>query len=256
MTTETLAHHLSANALLNWRLRTVDDVAAAVSDLIIDTQVWAVRFLAADAQSWAPNRQVLVGTPAVAGVDAVRGEIDLALDAEYLRNGPVLGSGESPSNLKLRSVPPPGWEQQWRATVAPEESVPAPPPPAPETLAGAVLGSAADSGSLVRMATLNTCRVETADGVRTQIADLLIGDADWWLSYLDLAMGPDASRRVSDRMRTATRALVPRECIDWFDRDACVLYLTIWADELHDAALEKHPAAVAEDDRLVRVVKR
>jgi len=255
MTIETHANHLSANALLNWRLRTVDDVAAAVSDLIIDTQDWAVRFLAADAQSWAPNRQVLVGTPAVAGVDEVRGEIDLALDAEFLRTGPVLGSGESPSNLKLRSVPPPGWEQQWRATVAPEESVPAPPPLAPETVAGGALGSSADSSSLVRMATLNACRVETADGVRMQIADLLIGDADWWLSYFDLAMGPDAGRRVSDRMRTATRALVPRDCIDWFDRDACVLYLTIWADELHGAALEKHPAAVA-DDRLVRVVKR
>ncbi|MCF7989576.1 MAG: hypothetical protein K9M02_03945 [Thiohalocapsa sp.] len=207
MTSATNVRYLSANRILGWQVRTVDGASAGVMSLLVDTDAWRVPFLGADAQAWAPDRQVLVNVAAIGGIDEPAGEIGIAMDARFLRSGPVLEAGKVPAEISARAAPPPGWEQQWRTAVAPENQQDPPAPPAPENTAvvsdGASEDAMIDSSHLVRWEELRDCRVETADGAQMRLMDLLIDDSDWSLAYLEVAFGPDSGRSGPARPRAA-----------------------------------------------------
>jgi hypothetical protein len=251
MMPDTTAHYLSANRVLAFRLRTVDDARAGVMGLLVDTDAWRVPFLSADAAAWAPGRQVLVSVATIGGIDEPAGEIGVALDAPFLRSGPTLEAGKVPAEISARTAPPPGWEQHWQAAVAPENATDPPSPPAPESTHvvsdGASEDAMIDSSSFVPWEELRGSRVETADGQHLQLMDLLIDDSDWSVTYLEVAFGPDSGQRVAAPARPAPRCLVPSGSIDWLNRRAGVLNLAVRADELRRAPLAPHPSPGGEE---------
>jgi len=236
------ARYLSANTLLECRLRTTDGGIAVLRDLIIDASVWNIGFLAAEVEGWVPDRHVLLLPADVAGVDEARGEIELSLDAASLRASPTLAAGNELASLDEAMTPPTGWEEQWAADADPEGTgetpAMAPDPVEPRAM------DLSDSAELIRADTLRGYAVETADGVEVRMLDLLIDDTDWSLAYLELAVGPNGKKgRTAERVRTATRCLVPRRSIDWLNRGGQILHIAVWAEELRSGKLTPHPAA-------------
>jgi hypothetical protein len=235
------ARYLSANTLLECRLRTTDGGTAVLRDFVIDASAWTIAFLAAEVEGWVPDRHVLLLPGDVAGVDEARSEIELSLDAASLRASPTLAAGNDLASLDADMAPPAGWESQWAAETDPESTAEAP-ATAPDPVEPRAM-DLGDSAELIRADTLRGYGVETADGVEVRMLDLLIDDADWSLAYLELAVGPNGKGRTADRVRTATRCLVPRRSIDWLNRGGETLHIAVWAEELRNAELIPHPAA-------------
>ncbi len=230
--------YLSAERLLGCKLRTLDAANAGLRDLILDTEQWQVRFLAAEADAWAPDRDVLITPRSVAGVDETRRELELDLDAKTLRASPLVAPGDGLSGLDNEGWLPPAWEQTWRAEIDPEQMVDAPPAPVDDTAAEIALelGSEPDlfAERWVRFNTLRRFFAETSDGVRMRIIDLLIDDTDWGLAYLELNLP-------SEDTEQALPCLMSRRCIDWLDRETETLHLKVSRQALYDAAQRADP---------------
>jgi len=227
--------YLSATNLLGFKLSTIDDASAGLMDLILDTKRWGVRFLTAEADAWAPDRDVLIMPSSVAGVNEAERELELAMEAETLRSSPLVAPDEELGGLEDGWLPP-AWQAQWRAEMDPEQAVDAPPAPVDETLAEitAELGAEPDLGAdrWVRASRLRRIACETADGVSLRITDLLIDDADWELAYLELTLAPEHAQ---EDAHSTSRHLVPRRSIDWLNRDTETLHLAITEQELSEA---------------------
>lgn len=250
------ASYFSANQLLGLKLRTHDDAKVGLLDLMLDTEQWIVRFLIADADAWAPSRGVLLGVRTAAGLDEVRGELNLDLSMEALRSNPLMTSDGGLDTRQEDGTPPPAWEAHWRAEIAPEVGLDPPPAPIDELESEVISTLGADhdfsADRWARAETLRRITGETADGRAVRVMDLLIDNTDWALAYLDIAVGPGDSGRMADRARSTTRCLVPRQCIDWLNQDAETLHLSVWEEELRNARLQPDP--VAGGDRQVRIL--
>jgi hypothetical protein len=229
--------YLSANRLLACNLRTSDGGRAVLRDLVIDTEAWSVGFLAVEIEGWAPDREVLLLPSDLAAVDTVRGEVALGLDAPTLRAGPSLTAGTRLGGMDADRTPPAGWQSQWAAD-ADAAGRGENPPLAPGPVQSRV-PDMGDGGDLIRAETLRGYTVETADGVRLRLLDLLIDDADWSVAYLELAIATDRGGRALDE---AIRCIVPRRAIDWLNRSAQLLHVAVWGDELREGELVPHPA--------------
>jgi hypothetical protein len=242
--------YYSANRLLGLKLRTVDDLSVGLTDLMIDMNEWVVRFLIAEADAWAPSRRVLVFANAVTDLDEARGELNLELDADGLRSSPGISADGRLDQLTEQASPAPVWQAHWRAEIAPEAGLDPPPPPVDERESEltAALDDEADFSAepWIRAETLRRTAGETADGVAVRISDLLIDSTDWTVAFLDIALG------TGDRTRSESRALIPRACIDWFERDTDTLHLAAWEDEMRTAKLQPDP--VAGSTERVRIV--
>ncbi|MBK1724515.1 hypothetical protein [Thiocystis violacea] len=127
----------------------------------------------------------------------------------------------------------------------PEQTVDAPPAPVDEIRGeiAAELGAEPDLGAdrWIRADRLRRIACETTDGVSARITDLLIDDADWELAYVELTLAPEASEHGQDDILSAIRRLVPRRSIDWLDRDAGILHLSITEQALREAASPDEP---------------
>jgi len=233
--------YLSANTLLECRLRTTDGTEAVLRDLIVDAGAWNIGFLAAEVEGWAPDRQILLLPGDIAAVDEARGEIALSLDAAALRASPSLAAGNEVGGLDADMAPPEGWEAQWAADSDPEGTGENP-PVAPDPVEPRAL-DLGDGAELIRAETLRGYAVETADGNQVRMLDLLIDDADWGLAYLELAVGPNGRGQVAERVREATRCLVAPGHIDWLNRAGQTLHIAVWSDELRNGEFSPHPAA-------------
>jgi hypothetical protein len=250
---------LSASGLLAARVRTTDGEAAPIDDLLLGTDAWMLRFLLADAAPRAPGRRSVVSAAAVGAVDE-GGEVRLRIDAAALAGLPTIdteavvvsfaqavsmqavlnGTAEARSQPRqVSDKTSPRIDAGARAGAPPEGDN-----------HGAAGGTTSD---LISLSALLTFGVETADGAPVRLMDALLDRDDWRLVYLELSVGPDASRRIAERVRTATRCLLPMRDIDWLHRDARMLYLAVWADELRRARLSKHPAD-ATGDRVIHVL--
>ena len=233
--------YLSANRLLESRFRTIDGATVVLRDLILDAASWEVAFLAAEVEGWAPGRQVLLLPGDIARVDEAGGAVALALDAPALRVSPSLVAGSELGGVGADVAPPRRWRSRWAAGAEPERRGDArPPAPDPVEIPAMRTGDAAD---MIRAETLCSFGVETADGATLRLLDLLLDDTTWTLAFLELAVGPKSDGRIAERVRQATRCLVPRRDIDWVNRRGQTLHLAVWGDELRSAPLGPHPAA-------------
>ena len=239
-------NYLSANRLLGFKLRTLDEVSVGLRDLILDEEQWIVRYLVADAAAWAPHRGVLVTMRSVTGLDEVRGELSLNLYAEALGANAFVASGDGLDGVPEDGSPPPARRTPWRAEIAADLAVDPPPLPIHDLDRELTSMSGADpdfsAARWVRAETLRRIAGETADGVAVRVIDMLIDSADWAVTYLDV-VGPDDNNRQADRARSTIRCLVPRQCIDYLNWDAETLHLAVWQQEMWDADLQPNPAA-------------
>jgi hypothetical protein len=240
---------LSADQLLRCRLLTTDGTEAGLADLILDTAEWRVRFLAADARQWIPERDALVIPRLVADVDEVGGVVSLDLSGADLAATPPLAVGDRIAGFETAGiVVPPNWREHWRARMQPEGGVDAPPAPAEgEEVAADLADPDLDpeqisAAQLVRAETLRGMRVETADGTVLRIQDLLIDDTDWSLALLDLLLAADIGARGGGEAKPLRCLLTPTG-IDWLNADAGTLYLSVWMQELRDAPTRPLPLA-------------
>ncbi|MCG6940234.1 MAG: hypothetical protein LJE69_03165 [Thiohalocapsa sp.] len=252
---------LSADALLRCRLLTLDGAVAGLTDLILDTEGWRVRFLAADVRQWAPDRDALVTPRLVADVDEASGVVSLDLTAADLAATPPLAVRNGIAGFdEAGVVVPPNWREHWRARIQPEGGVDAPPAPAEGGEVAADLFADVDldperisAAQLVRAETLRGMRTETADGTVLRIQDLLIDDRDWSLAHLDLLLAADRGTRGGGDAKPL-RCLLTPSGIDWLNTEAGTLYLSVWVQELRDAPTRPLPVA-GNDGVKVRVLE-
>jgi hypothetical protein len=246
---------LSLTHLFGWRLRTTDGMTAGLLDALLDTDQWTIRLLAAEAEGWAPERELLIAPRMVAGYDEARAELDLDADAETLRSSPTMATEDGLAGFGDEDALPPDWAAHWRAEIDPDES--ADPPPAPTDEIGsevaADLGAETDlsADDVLRAETLLGWAAETADGVTLTINDLVFDDRDWALAYLDVSIGAPstnaAGASAADPHGSEQPCLVPRQSIDWLDPVEETLHLAVWAQELRTAPAM--PSPVAFDER-------
>jgi hypothetical protein len=242
--------YLSAEALLRCRLLTSDGALAGLTDLILDTEDWHVRFLAAGVQRWATDHDVLVTPQLVARVDEARGVVTLDLSSTDLAAGPLLDTGRGPGGFDDAAiVMPAAWRARWRARVESGGGGVGAHPAAGLDLDPTRIGT----GQLIRGDTLRGMRAETADGHRLRIQDLLIDDSDWTLAYLDL-LATASGRPGRDSTPRPQHCLLARTGIDWLNRDAQTLHLSVWMQELRDAPAGPLPLAGGSDVTPVRVL--
>lgn len=246
---------LSLTHLFGWRLRTTDGMTAGLLDALLDTDQWTIRLLAAEAEGWAPERELLIAPRMVAGYDEARAELDLDADAETLSSSPTMATEDGLAGFGDEDALPPDWAAHWRAEIDPEEVVDPPPAPADEVESevaadlGAETGLSADD--VLRAETLLGWSVETTDGVALTLNDLVFDDRDWALAYLDLSMGGPSTTAggtaAADYDGSEQQCLVPRQSIDWLDHAEETLHLAVGAQELRTASAM--PSPVAFDER-------
>ena len=242
---------LSVNTLLGWRLRTTDGMTAGLRDALVDTENWSIRLLVAEAEGWAPERELLVAPRMVAGYDEVRAELDLDADAETLRASPTMATEEGMAGFGDEEALPPDWGAHWRAEIDPEDAVDPPPPPADEieSEVAADLGAETDLSldDMLRAENLLSWSVETDDGVALTINDLVFDDRDWALAYLDVTISaPSASSTqepAAGRRDSKEQCLVPRQSIDGLNPAEQTLYLAVGGQELRGAQRVSSPVA-------------
>ena len=237
---------LSVNALLAAPARTADGEAAPIVDLLLGTDDWAVRYLRLAAASAAPGCHAVLPVSAVQTVDRA-GEVRLRLDAAALAlastvpaETDVLSFADAAQLQAMLAgadeAQPPG-TGELRALADPSEADPGS-LKAPSSAGQEAVQVAPD---LISLSGLLAFGVETADGAPVRLMDMLLDRPAWRLAYLEVSVGPDAGKRIAERVQTATRCLVPVRGIDWVHRDARMLYLAVWADELRRAELVRHP---------------
>lgn len=249
---------LSVNTLLGWRMRTTDGMTAGLRDALLDTENWRIRLLVAEAEGWAPERELLIAPRMVAGYDEARAELDLDADAETLRASPTMATEEGIAGFGDEEALPPDWDAHWRAEIDPEDAVDPPPPPTDEieSEVAADLGAETDLSldDLLRAETLLGWSAETADGVALIINDLVFDDRDWALAYLDVAVaGPSAESNqgaAAARRDGGEQCLVPRQSIDWLDSEEEILYLAVGAQALRAAELVSSPLAFDQREQV------
>ncbi|MBK1620794.1 hypothetical protein CKO42_20640 [Lamprobacter modestohalophilus] len=246
---------LSLTHLFGWRLRTTDGMTAGLLDALLDTDQWTIRLLVAEAEGWAPERELLIAPRMVAGYDEVRAELDLDTDAETLLSSPAMSAGDGLAGFGDEDALPPDWDAHWRAEIDPDDVVDPPPAPADEVESevAADLGAETDlsADDVLRAETLLGWSVETADGVALTLNDLVFDDRDWALAYLDLSMGGPSTTAggpaAADPHGSEQQCLVPRQSIDWLDPAEETLHLAVGAQELRTAPAM--PSPVAFDER-------
>jgi hypothetical protein len=246
---------LAVSTLLNWRLRTNDGLLAGLRDLLIDADDWSVQLMSAEAEGWAPERELLVAPRAVTGRDEVSAALELDIDAESLRASPSLSTDAGLAGVGDEAALPPGWDNHWRAEMDPEDGVDPPPAPTEDLDAEVAADLGAETGlsidDLVRAETLCGWTAETADGVSFVIDDIVVDDRDWTLAYVDVALGEtdeEAAAPAAADARAAgeTSCLIPRQSLDWLNRSAETLHLAAWAQELRAAPVVASPVAFDE----------
>lgn len=245
---------LSVNTLLGWRLRTRDGMTAGLRGVLLDTDNWTLSLLSAEAEGWAPERELLLAPRMVTGYDEARAELDLDADADTLRSSPTLATEDGIAGFGDEEALPPAWDAHWRAEIDPEDGVDPPPAPTEEldTEVPADLGIETDlsADDLLRAETLMGWTAETADGVNLTINDLVVDDRDWALAYLDVGIGdPSAVAEGSGGSGRGSEqpCLVSRQWIDWLNHSGETLHLAVWAQELRTAPAV--PSPVASDAR-------
>ncbi|WPL16074.1 hypothetical protein Thiowin_01007 [Thiorhodovibrio winogradskyi] len=247
--------YLSLTNLFGWRLRTTDGMTAGLRDALLDTDQWTIRLLAAEAEGWAPARELLIAPRMVVGYDEARAELDLDADAETLLSSPTMATEDGLAGFGDEDALPPDWAAHWRAEIDPDVVVEPPPAPADEVESevAADLGAETDlsADDVLRAETLLGWSVETADGVAVTLNDLVFDDRDWALAYLDLSMsGPSTTAggpSAADPHGSEQPCLVSRQSINWLDPAGETLHLTVGARELR--ASPAMPSPVAFDER-------
>jgi hypothetical protein len=195
---------------------------------------WAVCYLTAQTDAWAPNREVLVVPRSLAGLDEERREIGVELTGEQLRNSPSLTAG-SPVTREFQEnfYGYYGWRERWRAEID-AESVSEPPtptaPPAEEPLPAE---ANVDAPGLARYDQLLAWLGETADQSPVRLRELLLDDRDWTVPYLELLM---------ENVPIRERCLVRPMLVAAADPVAQRFYLAVTADDLRKAPLKPYPA--------------
>lgn len=247
--------YLSVSHLFGWRVRTTDGMTAGLRDVLVDTEHWTIRLLAAEAEAWAPERELLIAPRMVAGYDEARAELDLDADAETLRSSPAMAAEDGLAGFGDEDALPPDWDAHWRAEIDPDEGVGPPPAPTDEigSEVAADLGAETDlsADDVLCAETLFGWAAETADGVALTINDLVFDDRDWALAYLDVSIGASSAKAygaaAAGSRGSEQPCLVPRQSIDWLNRVGETLRLAVWAQELRTAPTM--PSPVAFDER-------
>lgn len=226
---------LKASDLIGYRVQAVDGEAGAVRDLVVDSLVWQIRYLAVGADEWAPGHEVLVAPRSLGGSDEQRRELEAALTVDQIRDSPSLAAGTPVvRDFEENWYRHYGWEEYWEAEVD-VESKPEPPiPPAPPAEEPLPAEANADEPGLLRLENLTLWRVMTTDHVPLVVYDLLIDDSDWRIGYFELEI---------DNTPVRERCLVEQELIVGADPAVERLYLSVAADALRQAPRRPHPGA-------------
>ncbi len=85
-------HLRSSDEVTGYQLETKDGPVGHVEDLILDDQVWAVRYLEVDTRNWLPGRHVLISPAWVEQVDWGKQQVQVKLSKELVKSAPEYDS--------------------------------------------------------------------------------------------------------------------------------------------------------------------
>jgi hypothetical protein len=81
-------HLRSCDEVVGYNVYSVDDIAEAVEDVLVDDRTWALRYLVVDTRRWLPGGRVLIPTSRLHAIDWVDRRIDTDLSSEIIKGSP------------------------------------------------------------------------------------------------------------------------------------------------------------------------
>jgi sporulation protein YlmC with PRC-barrel domain len=148
--------HRTINSLIGYRMVAIDGEMGKVVDFYFDDQVWKVVYLIVKTGRWLSGRKVLISpVTLVRGAD-LTGTFSVKLSREQIVNGPDIDTDHlSPASEPQTDKDTAAFDgdQHLRSTHA-----------------------------------IIACHIETSDGERGQLRDLIIDDETWHIEYLVVEM--------------------------------------------------------------------
>lgn len=87
-------HLRSAREVAGYRIAAQDGEVGHVHEMIVDDQVWSVRYLVVDTRHWLPGRQVLVAPPWADTVDWSEQKVQLPMTRAEIKDSPPFDPNE------------------------------------------------------------------------------------------------------------------------------------------------------------------
>ncbi|QFI69935.1 PRC-barrel domain-containing protein [Sinorhizobium alkalisoli] len=88
-------HLRSANEVTGYYVNATDGDIGHVEDLVVDTDAWAIRYIAVDTVNWWPGKKVLISPASLTDVIWATQTVDINLTRDQIRNAPEYLPGES-----------------------------------------------------------------------------------------------------------------------------------------------------------------
>jgi hypothetical protein len=87
-------HLRSTREVTGYRVQATDGEIGHVSDFIVDTEAWSVRFMIVDTRNWLPGRKVLIAPQWAEELDWSEFRAVVAMDRETIENSPPYDPSE------------------------------------------------------------------------------------------------------------------------------------------------------------------
>jgi hypothetical protein len=82
-------HLRSAAAVSGYHIKALDGEIGHVEDFFVDDVDWSIHYLLVDTKNWWPGKKVLISPRSAKDIDWAHNRVDLNVDRETVKNGPV-----------------------------------------------------------------------------------------------------------------------------------------------------------------------
>lgn len=86
------SHVRSASEVIGYHISATDDEIGHVEDMILDIEMWRIRYLVIDTRNWLPGKKVLVDIDWIRGFDWATNKADVALARDQIKDAPPFDS--------------------------------------------------------------------------------------------------------------------------------------------------------------------
>jgi hypothetical protein len=178
-----------------------------VHEFLFDDNVWAVRYIAADTNPWAPGKKILISPLAMDEPDSGMLSFPVSLEKAKVQKAPSVGIDETVSRLhQIQLYKFFGWLPYWVEADYHNESS------RPLEVASGLSADAEMEADIHLFSTLEIVdyTIHAIDGETALVKDFIIDMEDWVIYYLVAEIGEPGDRR---------RVLISTDWVSRISRD-------------------------------------
>lgn len=168
-------HRLSK--LQRYSLCATDGEIGTVDEAQFDDTAWTVRYFVVRAGTWLSGRSVLISTIALGEIDDVVEVIHVQLPRNQIMDSPRLEEGPVTRDYEAGFFHYYGWPPYWESAPSAAPYLPFQSPPETER-------RSEDENHLRSTTEVSGYRIAAADGEVGHVADFIIDEKTWQLTYL------------------------------------------------------------------------